>query len=113
MGAPAPALAARFRVYAVDVIGEPGLSAETRPPPGSDRYARWPAAVLDHFGVAEAAFLASSFGGWLALDSATTNRRLEAAGAEVDLLPGTGHYIPGDTDPAFLTRAASHGDFTA
>lgn len=211
-----PSLAGRFRVHAVDVIGEPGLSAETRPPLDGDRYARWLAAVLDHFDVPRAAFLTSSFGGWLALDfairrpervaalalrcpiglgpmkkgfavkavllallgekgrrkavagalgepesspivahqllvaahyryrtgpfpvfgdaalarltmpiyavagtedamvdSTTTKRRLEAAGAVVDLLPGTGHAIPGETDLEFLTRAASNGDFTA
>lgn len=213
-----PALVERFRVYAVDVIGEPGLSAETRPPLGTDRYATWLDAVLDHFGVASAAFLTSSLGGWLALDyasrrpervtalalrspiglgpmkkgfmvkavllallgdrgrrksvagvlgeqgssavvehqllvsanyryrtgpfpvfddatlarltmpvyavagaadvmvdSATTKRRLEALApdAVADLVPGTGHYLPGDADLAFLTRAAANGDFTA
>jgi pimeloyl-ACP methyl ester carboxylesterase len=211
-----PALAERFRVHAVDIIGEPGMSAETRPPLDSDRYARWLDAVLDHFGVSRAAFLTSSFGGWLALDyatrrpgrvaalalrcpiglgpmkkgfivkavflsllgergrrksvagtvgepetspivehqllvsanyryrtgpfpvfgdaalgrltmpvyavagaddamvdSATTARRLEAAGAVVDLVPGTGHYIPGSADLEFLKEAAANGDFTA
>ena len=211
-----PALIEHFRVYAVDIIGEPGLSAETRPPLTTDRYAGWLDAVLDHVGAARAAFLTSSFGGWLALDyatrrpervaalalrcpiglgpmkkgfvvkavllallgergrrrsvagvlgepesspiveqqllvsanyryrtgpfpvfgdaalsgltmpvyavagaedamvdSATTRRRLEAAGATVDLVPGTGHYIPGDADLEFLTRAAANGDFTA
>ncbi|WP_328448763.1 MULTISPECIES: alpha/beta fold hydrolase [unclassified Amycolatopsis] len=213
-----PALAGRFRVYAVDVVGEPGLSAETRPPIGSDRYAAWLDTVLDHFGVASAAFLTSSLGGWLGLDyatrrpgrvtalalrspiglgpmkkgflvkavlwallgergrrksvagvlgdakspevlehqllvsanyryrtgpfpafddatlarltmpvyavagtddvmvdSATTKRRLEtfAPDAVADLVPGTGHYLPGDADLAFLTRVAANGDFTA
>jgi pimeloyl-ACP methyl ester carboxylesterase len=211
-----PALTERFRVYAVDIIGEPGMSAQTRPPLDSDRYARWLDVVLDHFDVAKAAFLTSSFGGWLALDyatrrpervaalalrcpiglgpmkkgfvvkavllallgekgrrrsvagvlgepesspivahqllvsanyryrtgpfpvfgdaalgrltmpvyavagaedamvgSATTKRRLEAAGAVVDLVPGTGHYIPGEADLGFLTHAAANGDFTA
>jgi len=211
-----PALIERFRVYAVDVIGEPGMSAETRPPLGSDRYARWLDAVLDHFGVSRAAFLTSSFGGWLALDyatrrpervaalalrcpiglgpmkkgfvvkavvlsllgergrrksvagtvgepetspivehqllvsanyryrtgpfpvfgdaalrrltmpvyavagsedamvdSATTKRRLEAAGAVVDLVPGAGHSFPGSADLEFLKEAAANGDFTA
>ncbi|MCR6487258.1 alpha/beta fold hydrolase [Amycolatopsis sp. OK19-0408] len=206
----------QFRVYAVDIIGEPGLSAEARPPLASDRYAVWLDAVLDHFALPKAAFLTSSFGGWLALDhairrpervaalalrcpiglgpmkkgfvvkavllallgergrrrsvastigepetspivehqllvsanyryrtgpfpvfddaalagltmpvyavagaedamvdSATTKRRLERAGATVDLVPGTGHYIPGSADLDFLTRAAANGDFTA
>jgi hypothetical protein len=31
------------RVYAVDVIGEPGLSAPSRPPLASGAYADWPA----------------------------------------------------------------------
>jgi pimeloyl-ACP methyl ester carboxylesterase len=212
-----PSLTGRFRVHAVDIIGEPGMSARTRPPLDSDRYARWLDAVLDHFDLARTAFLTSSFGGWLALDyatrrpervaalalrcpiglgpmkkgfvvkavvlallgekgrrksvagvlgepesspivahqllvsanyryrtgpfpvfgdaalgrltmpvyavagaedamvdSATTKRRLEAAaGAVVDLVPGTGHYIPGEPDLAFLTHAAANGDFTA
>jgi pimeloyl-ACP methyl ester carboxylesterase len=46
------------------------------------------------------------------VDSVTTKRRLEAAGAVVDLLPGTGHYLPGDADLDFLTRSAANGDFT-
>ncbi|MFF1612968.1 alpha/beta fold hydrolase [Amycolatopsis sp. NPDC058278] len=210
-----PALAGRFRVHAVDIIGEPGLSAEARPPLSGDRYARWLDAVLDHFGLGRAAFLASSFGGWVALDfatrrpervaalalrcpvglgpmkkgfvvkavllgllgekgrrkavagavgepesspivaqqllvaahyryrtgpfpvfgdaalerltmpvyavagaddamvgSVTTKRRLEAAGAEVDLVPGAGHSFSGDADLEFLTRSAANGDFT-
>jgi pimeloyl-ACP methyl ester carboxylesterase len=210
-----PTLTQRFRVYAVDVIGEPGLSAETRPPLGTGRYAAWLDAVLDHIAVTGTAFLTSSFGGWLALDyatrrpervtalalrcpvglgpmkkgflvkavllgllgergrrkavagalgepgssaaveqqllvsahyryragpfpifddaalrrlsmpvyavageldamvdSATTKRRLEAAGAVVDLVPGTGHVIPGSADLVFLTGAAANGGFT-
>lgn len=49
------------------------------------------------------------------VDSATTKRRLEAFApdAVVDLVPGTGHYLPGDADLEFLTRAAANGDFTA
>jgi pimeloyl-ACP methyl ester carboxylesterase len=211
-----PALTERFRVYAVDIIGEPGLSAETRPPLTTDRYAGWLDTVLDHVGAARAAFLTSSFGGWLALDyatrrpervaalalrcpiglgpmkkgfvvkavllallgergrrrsvasvlgepesspiveqqllvsanyryrtgpfpifgddalgrltmpvyaiagtedamvdSATTKRRLEAAGAVVDLVPGAGHSFPGSGDLEFLREAAANGDFTA
>jgi pimeloyl-ACP methyl ester carboxylesterase len=213
-----PSLVERFRVYAVDLIGEPGLSAETRPPLDSDRYTVWLEAVLDHFGVSRAAFLTSSLGGWLALDfatrrpervaalalrcpvglgpmkkgfvvkavllallgergrrrsvagaigetgssavveqqllvsanyryrtgpfpvfgdsalgrltmpvyavagaqdamvdSVTTKRRLEAAvpHAVVELVAGTGHFIPGEADLDFLTRAAANGDFTA
>lgn len=58
------------RVYLVDVIGEPGLSAASRPSLQSDAYAAWLDDVLDGLGVARAAFVGASLGGWLALDYA-------------------------------------------
>jgi pimeloyl-ACP methyl ester carboxylesterase len=58
------------RLYAVDVVGEPGLSAPSRPPLGSDAYAEWLDDVLDGLGEARAAFVGTSLGGWLALDYA-------------------------------------------
>ncbi|MBP2471322.1 pimeloyl-ACP methyl ester carboxylesterase [Crossiella equi] len=61
----------RYRVYAVDILGEPGLSAPVRPPLGSDRYARWLDSVLDAFGLGQVTVLGVSLGGWLALDYAT------------------------------------------
>lgn len=61
-------LARDFRVYAVDIIGEQGLSAPSRPPVGSDRYAVWLDAVLDGLGVDSAAFMGISLGSWLSLD---------------------------------------------
>lgn len=60
----------RFRVYAVDVIGEPGLSARSRPPLDADAHAAWLDEVLRGLGVNKAAFVGASFGGWLALDYA-------------------------------------------
>lgn len=65
-----PFLAERFRVYCIDVIGEPGLSAPSRPPLTSDAYAVWLDAVLDHFDISEACFMGISFGGWLTTDYA-------------------------------------------
>src|SRR6476660_10488411 len=35
------AWAPHFRLYAIDTIGEAGLSASSRPPLGSDAHARW------------------------------------------------------------------------
>jgi pimeloyl-ACP methyl ester carboxylesterase len=61
----------RFRVYAVDLIGEPGLSAPARPPLASGAYPPWFGDVLDALGVARASVAAVSLGGWLALDFAT------------------------------------------
>jgi pimeloyl-ACP methyl ester carboxylesterase len=60
-----------FRVYAVDVIGEPGLSAPSRPPLGSDAYAGWLDDVLSGLGVSTVSIVGASLGGWLAVDYAT------------------------------------------
>jgi pimeloyl-ACP methyl ester carboxylesterase len=63
--------AKHFRVYAVDVIGEPGLSAPSRPPLASDAYARWLGEVFDALSLTQADIVGMSLGGWLALDFAT------------------------------------------
>ncbi|MEV7359561.1 alpha/beta fold hydrolase [Kitasatospora sp. NPDC091276] len=62
--------ARHFRVYAVDVIGEPGLSAPVRPELHSDAHALWLDDVLDALRVERAAFVGTSLGGLLALDYA-------------------------------------------
>ena len=59
-----------FRVFAVDVIGEPGLSAAVRPPMTSESYALWLDDVLDALEVKAASFVGVSLGGWLGLDFA-------------------------------------------
>jgi pimeloyl-ACP methyl ester carboxylesterase len=66
-----PELATHFRVYAVDMIGEPGLSAPSRPPMESDRYAVWLDAVLDFLGLEQVRLMGLSLGGWIALDYGT------------------------------------------
>jgi pimeloyl-ACP methyl ester carboxylesterase len=60
-----------FRCHAVDMIGEPGLSAPSRPNLGTDAYALWLDDVLKGLGVERAAIAGVSLGGWLALDYAT------------------------------------------
>jgi pimeloyl-ACP methyl ester carboxylesterase len=82
----AAALSARFRVHAVDVIGEPGFSAESRPPLASGAYAPWIGEVLDALGVPRAALVGLSLGGWLAADFAT--RHPERVIGLVLLCPG-------------------------
>jgi pimeloyl-ACP methyl ester carboxylesterase len=59
-----------LRVYAVDTIGEPGLSEPSRPPLASDAYASWLDDVREALAVERAMFVGVSFGGWLALDYA-------------------------------------------
>ena len=78
--------AAHFRVYCVDVIGEPGLSAPSRPPLDSDLYARWLGEIFDALKLARARVLGVSLGGWLALDFAT--RHPERVERLVLLCPG-------------------------
>jgi pimeloyl-ACP methyl ester carboxylesterase len=65
------AFAAHFRVYTIDMIGEPGLSAPSRPNLASDAHAVWLDEVLRFLAVERAAFIGVSLGGWLALDYAT------------------------------------------
>jgi pimeloyl-ACP methyl ester carboxylesterase len=64
------AYAQRLRPYAVDVIGEPGASAPSRPPLGSAAYAEWLDDVLDGLNLDRAALVGVSLGGALALDYA-------------------------------------------
>ncbi|GAA0901441.1 alpha/beta fold hydrolase [Pseudonocardia zijingensis] len=65
------AWSAHFRVHAVDLIGEPGLSAPARPPLTSGAYPLWFDDVLDGLGFARASVVGVSLGGWLTLDHAT------------------------------------------
>lgn len=60
-----------FRLFAVDMIGEAGLSARVRPDLAGDAHALWLDDVLDGLGVGAAAFVGTSLGGWLALDYAS------------------------------------------
>lgn len=80
------AWAEHFRVHAVDMIGEPGLSAPSRPPLDSAAYALWLDDVLDHLGLDRTAVAGASLGGWLALDYAT--RRPDRVGKLALLCPG-------------------------
>jgi pimeloyl-ACP methyl ester carboxylesterase len=66
-----PHWAPHLRLYAVDMVGEPGLSAQSRPALGSDAPARWLGDVLDGLGLERAALVGASLGGWFAVDFAT------------------------------------------
>lgn len=57
----------RFRVYAVDLIGEPGKSAPTRPPWDGPAFTEWLGETLDRLGLTQVSLLGISQGGWVAL----------------------------------------------
>lgn len=76
----------QFRVHAIDMIGEPGLSAPSRPPLGSNVYAAWLDEVLNALGVTQAAVIGLSLGGWLAMDYAI--RRPDRVSKLVLISPG-------------------------
>ncbi|PKV82401.1 alpha/beta fold hydrolase [Nocardia fluminea] len=57
-----------FRVFAVDLPGEPGFSTPTRLALDSDATATWLDEVLDGLGLHTVALVGMSLGGWTALD---------------------------------------------
>ncbi|MEV0852273.1 alpha/beta fold hydrolase [Nocardia fluminea] len=57
-----------FRVFAVDLPGEPGFSTPTRLALDSDATASWLDEVLDGLGLDTVALVGMSLGGWTALD---------------------------------------------
>ena len=94
------ALLGRFRVIAVDIIGDAGFSAPSRPRMKSDAHARWLDDVLSALSVQSASFVGASLGGWLALDYAI--RRSSRVTSLVLLAPaGIGRIRP-----SFLLRTA-------
>ncbi|MGW0518687.1 alpha/beta fold hydrolase [Crossiella sp. NPDC003009] len=59
-----------FRLHAIDIPGEPGLSTAHRLPLVSGGHTRWLAEVLAALGIPSAAFVGTSLGGRIALDHA-------------------------------------------
>jgi pimeloyl-ACP methyl ester carboxylesterase len=66
-----PVLAVDRRVYAVDVIGDAGFSAPSRPPLTTDAHALWLLDVLAGLGRSQVHLVGLSFGGWVAIDFAS------------------------------------------
>ncbi|MEO6088243.1 MAG: alpha/beta fold hydrolase [Umezawaea sp.] len=113
--------APHLRVYAVDLIGEPGLSAPTRPELGSEEFAGWLDDVFAGLGLEAAAVLGMSLGGWLAVDYAS--RRPERvtklaliASAGIGrrthgwLLPALPYFVMGDWGRRRIVRIVTGAD---
>jgi pimeloyl-ACP methyl ester carboxylesterase len=69
----ADGLSQHFRIYAVDVIGQPGKSVASRPIRNRREYATWLVDVLDGLGVQRTSIVGCSFGGFLALNQALSS----------------------------------------
>jgi pimeloyl-ACP methyl ester carboxylesterase len=63
-------LSADYYTVAVDIIGDAGFSAPSRPWMATGAHARWLDDVLEHFSLRAAALVGASLGGLLALDYA-------------------------------------------
>jgi pimeloyl-ACP methyl ester carboxylesterase len=74
-----------FRVLSVDIIGDPGYSAPSRPPFAGDAHARWIDDIWNALRLHQAAVVGASLGGWLALDYAS--RRPDRVTRVVALAP--------------------------
>lgn len=66
-----PALSEHYHVFAVDLIGEAGFSAESRPAYQSGAYQKWLDEVLGRLGITSCSMVGLSLGGWMALRYAT------------------------------------------
>jgi len=56
-----------YRVYAVDVMGQPGKSIPEEPIRNASDYVEWLAATLDELHLDRVSLVGMSYGGWLAL----------------------------------------------
>lgn len=65
-------LSEEYHVFAIDSIGEAGLSASSRPTYESGAYQEWISEVTAGLGLASCSIVAMSLGGWMALNYATT-----------------------------------------
>lgn len=63
-------LAERYRLYAPDVIGQPGKSAPVRLSPDDDSYSQWMVDVLDRLGLEYLPFIGPSYGAGIILRTA-------------------------------------------
>lgn len=59
-----------YHVFAVDILGEPGRSAESRPDTKSGAYAQWIGELLNGLSAQRAILIGNSLGGWMALKAA-------------------------------------------
>lgn len=54
-----------FRIYAIDIIGQPNVSAETRPDMRTDAYGQWIQEILSRLYIHQVTLVGISFGGFV------------------------------------------------
>jgi pimeloyl-ACP methyl ester carboxylesterase len=64
-------LVPRYRLIIPDIVGQPNLSAETRPAPRGHQYGRWLREVLEQLALGPVPMIGISFGGAVVLDLAS------------------------------------------
>ena len=62
-------VAADYRLYAPDLVGQPGRSSQERPSPKGDAHAWWVEDVLDGLGLGRVALLGISYGAGVAIST--------------------------------------------
>jgi pimeloyl-ACP methyl ester carboxylesterase len=115
-----------FRIYLIDVNGQPGLSAPNSPPIDSDGYGRWLKDLVEGLGLRQANFVGASFGGSLIMklgevDSALIKRGVmcnPAGFVNISFSPRNLYYLlmpmifPSKKSALnFLDKIAFHKDF--
>lgn len=86
-----PGLIARRTVYALDLIGEPGMSVQHKPIAGSGDQAQWFGEMLAALGLDRAHLMGASFGGWTVTNYAV---RRPGAAASLTLLDPVLTFAP-------------------
>jgi pimeloyl-ACP methyl ester carboxylesterase len=72
-GADVAMLSSRYRVYALDIVGEAGRSSHTRLAWESEPHNNWLDDVLKGLGIDSCVLVGNSYGGWIALNYAALN----------------------------------------
>ena len=84
-------LCRHYRVYAVDVIGQPGKSVPTRPIASRGEYVEWLTTLLDALDIEQTYLAGMSYGGWLTLNYAIA---APARVRKIALLSPAGGFVP-------------------
>ena len=68
-------LANDYRIYAIDILGQPNLSAETRPNMTDDSYGMWMYEILTRLNVTDVILVGISFGGFISWKTVVFDER--------------------------------------